>query len=193
LIAATLLRGHVRQHAVAQDPGVVHEDVQVAECLDRLVDHPSGTVEVGDVVVVGDGLAAGRLDLVDDLLGGCGVGTGAVPAAAAVGDDDLRAIRGEQQRVLAADPAASACDYGDAVLELVGYIGGRANTRPAPRWPSVRGFPPSSRLSEILVRPGGGKGGRTGGMGAQAFVEEWVVWGRLVCWRRPRGADGVVR
>ena len=47
----------------------------------------------GDGVGVGDGLAAGGLDLVDDQLGGAGVAAGAVDGAAEVVDDDERAAR----------------------------------------------------------------------------------------------------
>ena len=45
---------------VAQDAGVVHEDVEAAERVDRGADDVLGAFEVGDAVVVGDGLAAAR-------------------------------------------------------------------------------------------------------------------------------------
>ena len=45
---------------VAQDPGVVDEDVEIAERVDGGVDERLAAVPVGDVVVVGDGLAAQR-------------------------------------------------------------------------------------------------------------------------------------
>ena len=73
---------------------------------------------VGDVVVAGDGLAAHRRDLVDDLLGRRRVGAGAVGAAAEVVDDDLGALAGEQQRVLPADAPAGPGDDGDPAVEL---------------------------------------------------------------------------
>jgi hypothetical protein len=60
---------HVDEHAVAQDAGVVDEDVEVTERLDRRVDERLGTVPVGDVVAVGDGLPAEGADLLGDLLG----------------------------------------------------------------------------------------------------------------------------
>ena len=98
-------------------PGVVDDDVEVAEGLDRGVDDCLGAVEVGDAVGVGDRLAAGGDDLVDDRLCGAGVGAAAVGGAAEVVDDDLGAQRCEQQRVLTADAAAGAGDDGDSVLE----------------------------------------------------------------------------
>ena len=65
---------------------------------------PSG---VATESVFGDRLAAGRLDLVDDELGGPGVAARAVDGAAEVVDDDQRARAAERQRVLAAEPAAA--------------------------------------------------------------------------------------
>ncbi len=64
-----LLLGHVHEHPVAEDPGVVDEDVEAAELVDRLLDHATGAREVGDVLAVRDRLAAGGADLLDDLLG----------------------------------------------------------------------------------------------------------------------------
>ena len=74
-------------------PGVVHEHVQVAEGLDREVDEALRALPVGDAVGVGDGFAAHRVDLVDDLLRGRAVLALAVHVAAEVVDDDLRALR----------------------------------------------------------------------------------------------------
>ncbi len=51
------------EHPVAQDAGVVDDDVEVAEGLDRRVDQPLGALPRRDVVAVGDRLAAHRLDL----------------------------------------------------------------------------------------------------------------------------------
>ena len=94
---------HVEGHAVAEDPGVVDEDVQIAERLDGLIDHVLGALEVCDVVEVRRGFAAHRLDLVDDLRRGTVVLTRAVVFAAEVVDDDLRALAREFERVAAAD------------------------------------------------------------------------------------------
>ena len=58
---------------------------------------------VGHAVAVGDGLAAGGHDLVDDLLGGAGVGADAVGGPAEVVHDHLGAVLGEHQGVLPAD------------------------------------------------------------------------------------------
>ena len=68
----------LNRHAVAEDAGVVDQHVEVAERVDRGVDHALGAVPVGDVVAVGDGLAAGGGDLVDHLRGRRRVGAAAV-------------------------------------------------------------------------------------------------------------------
>ena len=65
---------HRHEHPVAEDAGVVDDDVEVAERLDGEVDDRLGVVERADAVGRGDGLAAGGDDLVDDRLGGGGVG-----------------------------------------------------------------------------------------------------------------------
>ena len=60
---------HVLEADVAQDAGVVDEHVDAAEGLDGGLDD---LLAVVDAVVVGDGLAAGGLDLVDDDIGSLG-------------------------------------------------------------------------------------------------------------------------
>ena len=60
-----------------------------------------------DAVAVGDGLAAGADDLLDHRLGRAEVAAGAVDVAAEVVDDDLGAVAGQAQGVLAADAPAA--------------------------------------------------------------------------------------
>ena len=59
-----LVLGEVHEHAVADDPRVVDEDVEATEVCDRLLDHVLRALEVGDVVVVGGRLTTRGLDLV---------------------------------------------------------------------------------------------------------------------------------
>src|SRR6202042_297521 len=59
---------HVERHLVAQDAGVVDQDVELAPGVDRLVDQVLGARPGGDVVRVQVGFAAGRLDVLDRLL-----------------------------------------------------------------------------------------------------------------------------
>ena len=54
--------GHAVQDRVPDDAGVVHEDIEAAVMVDRLADQLLRGVEVGDVVVVGDGVSSGVSD-----------------------------------------------------------------------------------------------------------------------------------
>ena len=103
-----LLLRHREDHPVAQDAGVVHEHVELAEGVDGLLHHGAGLLEVGDVGAVHHGLAAHRLDLGDHLVGRARVGAAAVGLGAEVVDDHRRALAGQHQRVLAPDAAAGA-------------------------------------------------------------------------------------
>src|SRR5207302_924157 len=76
--------GHVHEHAVTEDAGVVHQHVEAAELRDRLLDHLLRAGEVADVTRVRNRLAARLADLVDD----------------------LRAMRGEHERILSSDASA---------------------------------------------------------------------------------------
>ncbi len=105
-----LLLGHVDDHPVAQDPGVVDEDVELAEVVDRLLDQLARGGEVGDVGAVDDRLAPECLDLPHDVVGRTLVGARPVALRAEVVDDDLRALTRQMKRVLATDPAPSAGD-----------------------------------------------------------------------------------
>src|ERR1043166_7766215 len=61
-----ILDAHVEDHPVAQDAGIVDDDVNVAPLLDGGLDHPLGAIEVRDVVAIGQGFTARGADLVDD-------------------------------------------------------------------------------------------------------------------------------
>ena len=58
---------HVLEADIAQDAGVVDEDVDAAKSIDGSLDNGFAIL---DRVVVGDGLAACGADLVDNLVGG---------------------------------------------------------------------------------------------------------------------------
>ncbi len=106
-----VLRRHREHHAVAQDAGVVHQHVELAEVLDRGVDDVLRAVEVGDAVVVRDGFAAPLDDDVDDVVGGALVAFAfAAHRSAEVVDDDLGTVIGEHDRFAAADAVARSGD-----------------------------------------------------------------------------------
>ena len=58
-----VLRRELRERLVAQDAGVVDDDVDASEAVDRGLDDRLAALGRRDRVVVGDRLAAGRLDL----------------------------------------------------------------------------------------------------------------------------------
>jgi len=109
---------HVHEHAVTEDPGVVDEDVESPERLDRGVDEPLRTGELRHVLAVGHGLAAERLDLGDDAVRRVGVGAFSRQRGPEIVDDDLRSGAGEGQRVLAADPAPRPGDDRDLPFQV---------------------------------------------------------------------------
>ena len=114
------LFGHVEDHPVAQDAGVVDQDVEPSEGVERLLDHALASGHVGDRVVVGDSIAAGVLDRGHDLVGGCRLAVEfAALRAAVVVDHDLRALGGEQEGVSASDSASGAGHDRDAAFESI--------------------------------------------------------------------------
>ena len=146
-----LLLGHVDDDSIAQDAGVVDEDVEVAEGLDGRVHEALRALPRRDAVAVRDGLPAHGDDLVRHLLGRGAVAAGAVGGAAEVVHDDLRSLPGEQQRVLAADAAPGPRDDR--------YPSVQCTHRARP--PFVRG-----RTLTVRVRCGQGAGpGRATGSG----------------------------
>ena len=72
-------------------PALLIDDVDAAEGVERRLHDGLAAFRCGDRVGVGDGLAARRLDLVDDQLGRAGIAAGAVDGAAEVVDHDQRA------------------------------------------------------------------------------------------------------
>src|SRR5262249_45238808 len=104
------------------DAGVVDQNMEIAECFDRLVDQALRTFPVGHVVVVGDGFAAGGHDLIDDLLGRGPVCSGPVGVATQVVDDDLGTLPGDQERVLPADASPGTSDDRHAACQSVHYV-----------------------------------------------------------------------
>ena len=77
-----------------------------------LLDHVVAVFVAANIAGVGDGVAAGGLDFVDDFLRGRGIGAFAGNAAAEVVDDDFGAVPGDIEGVSAAEAAAGASDEG---------------------------------------------------------------------------------
>jgi hypothetical protein len=58
---------HVLETDISQDSSIVDEDIDAAKCLDGSGNNGSAVL---DAVVVGNGLSASGLDLVDNYIGG---------------------------------------------------------------------------------------------------------------------------
>ena len=89
---------HVHEHAVAEDPCVVDEDVEAAEAVDRLLDHPLRAGEVRDVLAVRNRRAAECLDFAHHVMGGALIRALTGDRGAEVIHDDPRPFRGEAAR-----------------------------------------------------------------------------------------------
>jgi hypothetical protein len=93
------------------DTGIADQDVDAAEGLGGLFDRGVDLLLAGHVDSDADRLGAARLQF-----GRGGIGRLLVE----VGDHDLRALLGEEERDLLADTAGRAGDESDLVLELHG-------------------------------------------------------------------------
>ena len=113
-----VLFAQVDEHPVAQDARVVHEHVQVTEGLERRTDEPTRRPsQVATLSWLATASPPIDSDLGDDLLGRAVASPGAVEPPAEVVDDDLRALGGEEQGVLAADAPSRTGDDRDASVE----------------------------------------------------------------------------
>src|SRR5262249_38339269 len=108
---------HLHEGAVAHDPGVVDEDVELTERVHGRPDDPAGAVEVRDGVVARSRLTAEGLDLLAPLRRRVFVGAAPVEADADVVDDEASTFPSHAQRELAANAPPRSRDHGDASVE----------------------------------------------------------------------------
>src|SRR5215510_9599987 len=87
-----LLLGHVENHPVTQNAGVVDENIELAEAIERALDDTLGRLEIGDAFIVGYGFTAGSFDFLDNLLGGAGIRAGAIEMPAEIVDHNLSTV-----------------------------------------------------------------------------------------------------
>src|SRR5262249_42093308 len=112
---------HVGEALVAQDAGIVDEDVAASPPIERRLHDPAGALVLGDAVVVGDALTAERRDLLADLGGRIGGGAAAAHVAADVVHDDLRTLTRERECDAASDAPARTGDDGDFPFEELAH------------------------------------------------------------------------
>src|SRR5690554_3883812 len=106
--------GHLGKTLVAQDAGVVDDDVHATELVHGALDD---LVAIHNAVRVGNGSAAGGLDFFHDLQRSLAVGTFPLGAAAEIVDHDLGTVFGEQQGMRPANAAAGAGYDNDLVFK----------------------------------------------------------------------------
>src|SRR5581483_2177975 len=119
-----ILGREVREGFIAEDPGVVDDNVDGAEGVESLLDNRRSTFWTCDGVHVGDGLAAGGADDLNRVGGGSRSAAGPVGAPADVVDDDPGSPAGEFQRVGSAEAAPGSGDDGDLAIKI-DWHGGR--------------------------------------------------------------------
>ena len=107
----------LREGLVAQDARVVHDDVDLAEVVERGLDDRLATFGRCDRIVVSDRRAAGFGDLLHDLVGHAATGARAVCRTAEIVDDDLAAALCELEGIGLAEATAGAGDDCDAIVE----------------------------------------------------------------------------
>src|SRR3546814_5184072 len=83
-------RAHLGKDAIAQNAGIVHHRVELAEGAQGIFDDAGGSGGVRNICGVDDRLTARGADFRDDLLGGPGVAAFAVLRAAQIIHDDGR-------------------------------------------------------------------------------------------------------
>src|SRR2546428_3228716 len=114
--AVPVLFGEIHDVGAARDAGVVDEDIDLAEGVDGLADHPVDALEVADVGPEGQALAAERADGVGRRLGG---------PLLEVDRYDVRAALRQGQRRRAADAARGTGDDRDTIGERLARVGHR--------------------------------------------------------------------
>jgi hypothetical protein len=118
-----LILGGVDEHPVADESGVVDEDVQPSVRLDGLSHHRLGIREVGHISRIGNRLPTCGNDLLDHLLRGRFAGALARQRDAEVVDDHLRTMTGELERVSPADASPRSGDDRDPAFEQSSHGG----------------------------------------------------------------------
>ena len=105
------------KNAIAQDAGIVDEDVDAAEGFERRLHDFVAVGRVADRQRRGDRVAAGLFDLVHDQMRRRCIGTFAFEARTNVADDDTGALLRHQERDAAADAAPRTSDDSDLALD----------------------------------------------------------------------------
>ncbi len=111
--------GHGREHAIAQEPRVVHHRVEAAVTLQDSADERLDPRPIGDRRSVGHRTAATRLDLGHDGLGRRPTGLAlAIDADTEIVHHDRGTVPGQFQRVRPSEPSSRARDDGNPTFKV---------------------------------------------------------------------------
>ena len=116
------LRSHVVERLVAQDAGVVDDDVDGAEGVEGGLHDGFTALGGGDRVVVGDSNAAELLDLLDDEVRRAVVVAFAIHAATEVVDDHEGTATRQLESMAAAEATSGSGDDGDLAIQGQGRL-----------------------------------------------------------------------
>ena len=108
----TVFQRHLGKGPVAQDAGIVDEDVDAPPRVEGLCRHLLHLIRLRDVTEVHERFASQRTNLGHD-----GLRSGAMVGTIQVIDDNARTLAGQFQRMRTAEAPARAGDDGDAILK----------------------------------------------------------------------------
>ena len=130
-----ILGRELGQRLVAQDPGIVDQDVDPAEAVQRGLHHSGRALGRRDRVAVRYSLSARRGDLTRGAPSRAAVGAAAGDRSAEVVHHDASAAGGEQPGMLKSEAAAGAGHYGHLALEPLLAHAAPPNRMNNARWP----------------------------------------------------------
>ena len=114
-----LVLAHVEDHPLAQNPRDVDENVELAPGVERETDEILRLAVVGDVRVVGDGIAAPLFDEPHDLIGRLTAQAFSRHGRSVVRDDHRGALIGQQQGDATPDTTSSTGDDGGLTFQML--------------------------------------------------------------------------
>jgi hypothetical protein len=126
-----LFDGHIEDHPVTDDPGIVHHHVYASPKLQSHVEERPGPFRFGDVFEVRMGLPTDRPNLLHDSRGRPGIRSRAVPLATQIVDHNPGSFPSEQQRLAPADAPPCTGDERDLPVQ-------HPHTDPPPLTPTGR-------------------------------------------------------
>src|SRR5687767_13981120 len=105
------------ERSVANVAGVVNQDVDAAEVIERTLNDRLAALRCRDGFGASDGFTASLLDFANHFFGGTRIGAVTFDADTGIVHDDLRAGSTEEQGIFTPQSSAGAGDYGLTAVE----------------------------------------------------------------------------